>query len=167
MDMHLKVKAEPGAVWFIIGVLGVFSGMALLSFFMRMSYAGPDEIFMLVIGVVGVGLIWRTLRYYRVPNLSILGDSLIWRPFWKPRVRIAYADVDHFIGAWDVVRPRVFIPGKPAGIETGETLPIGVLIVVLTSGKRVKIVLPTNVPSKVDDVFTRLTQVSGRRLIEG
>ncbi len=141
-EYHIKVQAEPAAYWFIIGAVALMSALCLISVADSAPFLGADEYALLIVGSAGVFASFRAHRYFTKPNLSVTGDGLVHRPFWKRTGSINFADVTDFELKTEEIEPRNYLRKRPFGTPTGKILIIHRLHVTLTDGTRRAIVLP-------------------------
>lgn len=85
--------ASKGAVLFVAAFSGLLGLMALLSFFQRISHAGPDEYFLLVFGCALIAFTVLFLRFMFLPSLVLDDRSMMVRRFFG-RKFFRFEDVD-------------------------------------------------------------------------
>lgn len=138
-DLHVKVNALPAAYWFVICFLGFMSSMCLLSFFQRMSYAGADEYFMLIVGMLLAFATLRSLRYFLWPVVSVTDRALTLFRFWKPSTRWNYVGTVRFEVTIRRIEVRNWTQG---GRKVGRSLHVEEIAAVAVDGSRKTTLLP-------------------------
>ncbi len=94
-DFHIRAGANPIAAWFIILTVAAFAALSFLGAATR-SFRSADDYFLLVMGLALAVFTWRLARYFLKPVLSVTGDALIIRRFWKRSTDIQLRDVARF-----------------------------------------------------------------------
>ncbi len=102
--LNFRQEASPAGVIFVTVLIAFFGGMLLLGFLSKLSYLGPDEWFVGILGGTLIILDVFLIRFLNRPGIVLTESSLIVNRFFGVR-QILYSELVELSAYLETIHP--------------------------------------------------------------